>query len=426
MSFSLKRSLFAALCSTFPCMPLAGGIAALVHAERAIAAPAASPEDSKARAATAFEAGATAFKAKNYEEAARQFEAADDAAPAAKALRLAIRARTEAGDVAQAASLAALGTKLYSGDDELQKLAKDTIAKLGPKLESIDVLCATACTLTTGTHGVHGSPATSWTIYVSPGSTSVSALFGDQDSPAQTVNATAGGSASLKFDIPKAHVVAPPAPPDTGTGSGSDTGNSGSKPSDSSGSGSSPSGSETPPSGDDKSGSTDGTAPKKHWGIHPAVFGVSLVVTAALGGTTIWSGVDTQNNPGPDAVKRECAGIGTSCQAYQDGLSHQRRTNILIGVTSGTAVLTVIFAAVTNWHGSPKTDTVSPPSTDPEKPASASRKALAITDPRLWLDVVSANPSSAPFPPGGPGPSPGLDGLVTPPGGAVIGVSGRF
>jgi hypothetical protein len=396
-------------------MPLASGIAgfALLHAERAIAAPAASQEDSKARAATAFEAGATAFKAKNYEEAARQFEAADDAAPAAKALRLAIRARTEAGDVAQAASLAALGTKLYPGDDELQKLAKDTIAKLGPKLESIDVLCATACTLTTGTHGVHGSPATSWTIYVSPGSTSVSALFGDQDSPAQTVNATAGGSASLKFDIPKAHVVAPPAPPDTGTGSGSDTGNSGSKPSDSSSS-SSPSGSETPPSGDDKSGSTDGTAPKKHWGIHPAVFGVSLVVTAALGGTTIWSGVDAQNNPGPDAVKRECAGIGTSCQAYQDGLSHQRRTNILIGVTSGTAVLTVIFAAVTNWHGSPKTDTTSPPSTDPEKPASASRKALAITDPRLWLDVVSASPTTE------------VDGLVTPPGGAVIGVSGRF
>ncbi|HTJ84803.1 MAG TPA: hypothetical protein VL400_23955, partial [Polyangiaceae bacterium] len=56
---------------------------------------AADPAKLKA-AAESFEAGARAYKDKKYEEAAAHFEAADDAVPSAKALRLAIRARDEA------------------------------------------------------------------------------------------------------------------------------------------------------------------------------------------------------------------------------------------------------------------------------------------------------------------------------------------
>ena len=52
---------------------------------------------------------------------------------------------------------------------------------------------------------------------------------------------------------------------------------------------------------------------------------------------TIWSGIDTQNNPGTAAVKADCVGQGTSCPQYQQGLSSQLRTNVLIAATGGVA-----------------------------------------------------------------------------------------
>lgn len=48
-------------------------------------------------AAEQFDAGVTAFKARDYEGAASHFEAADAAVASPKALRQAIRARVEAG-----------------------------------------------------------------------------------------------------------------------------------------------------------------------------------------------------------------------------------------------------------------------------------------------------------------------------------------
>src|SRR5256885_1314583 len=74
----------------------------------------AGPDAGKLRdAADSFEAGARAFKDKHFEEAATHFEAADAAVPSEKSLRLAIRARSEAGQGARASSLAALALDLY-------------------------------------------------------------------------------------------------------------------------------------------------------------------------------------------------------------------------------------------------------------------------------------------------------------------------
>ncbi|MCC6526574.1 MAG: hypothetical protein IT373_28255, partial [Polyangiaceae bacterium] len=78
-------------------------------------------------------------------------------------------------------------------------------------------------------------------------------------------------------------------------------------------------------------------------------FFVSLVATVGVGATTIWSGVDTVKNPGADAVRAACQGLGSDCPEYQDGRQKQLRTNVLIGVTAGLGVLTAVFAGVSDW-----------------------------------------------------------------------------
>jgi hypothetical protein len=126
-----------------------------------------------------------------------------------------------------------------------------------------------------------------------------------------------------------------------------------------------------------------GTEPETDdsWGIHPAPFIVGLIATAALGGVTIWSGVDTLNNPGPDAVRAACAGKDENCPLYQDGQAKEVRTNALIGATAGTAAITLVLAIVTDWGGSE--DPVSEALLGPRKTASQ-------RVPRLWVNVGNA------------------------------------
>jgi hypothetical protein len=77
-------------------------------------------------------------------------------------------------------------------------------------------------------------------------------------------------------------------------------------------------------------------------------------VTVVLAGVAVWSGLDTQKNPGTAAVKAQCVGLGTSCPAYQDGLSKERRTDGLWIGTAAVGVLTGVAAAFfVDWGGEP-------------------------------------------------------------------------
>jgi hypothetical protein len=90
-------------------------------------------------------------------------------------------------------------------------------------------------------------------------------------------------------------------------------------------------------------------------GWSPVVFWIGTGLTVAAGAATAWSGIDTQNNPGADRVREECAGQGESCDLYQEGLDKQRRTNILAGVTAGVGVVTILIGLfATDWGGSEK------------------------------------------------------------------------
>jgi hypothetical protein len=278
------------------------------------------------RAAEAFDAGVACYKARDFECAASKFEAADAAVPGAKTLRQAIRARAEAGQGARAATLAALAIVRYPGDDATEKLALETIDKVAPLVEKVGVSCASPCTVAVGSARVPGEPSTHWTVYVDPGSASLRATFASGTASApQEVDATGGGSATLRFEEKKKAPALVPVP-----ASGAEK-------------------NELPPA--DASPDVPRQAER---GISPVVFGVLAGATVILGATTIWSGVDTLNNPGAAAVKAGCVGQGTSCPLYQEGLAHQTRTNVLAGVTGGAAVATAIVGVFTRWHGSKK------------------------------------------------------------------------
>jgi hypothetical protein len=81
----------------------------------------------------------------------------------------------------------------------------------------------------------------------------------------------------------------------------------------------------------------------------PAVFVTLLSLTAVAGGVLIWSGIDTINNPGTQAVKDGCVGQGEQSPLYQQALDSQTRTNVLIGVTGGLGLLTFVSIFLTQW-----------------------------------------------------------------------------
>jgi hypothetical protein len=60
----------------------------------------------------------------------------------------------------------------------------------------------------------------------------------------------------------------------------------------------------------------------------------------------IWSGIDTLD--GVPAYQAD-----PTTERLADGQMRELRTNVMIGVTAGLAVTTLIFALVTDWDGDP-------------------------------------------------------------------------
>jgi len=317
---------------------------ALAHAQDAGAQDAEpSPTDIK-QAARAFDNARNAFGAEDFATAADEFETADGYAPSPVALQWAIDAHHRAGNAARAATLAALAKQRHPEVAELVELADRVISETRENLVEVQVVCDEPCELFVDSKIVHGQPAGTRTLYLNPGSYSVTASFGSGGKgKAEQVEGQAGDARSVLF--------APPALGASGTGEDA------------------PSDGMDDPFAEDFHGTDDPTADTsakgESGGWSPAVFWVSASLTAVSGAVTIWSGLDTQKNPGTDAVKEKCKGLGESCPEYQEGLQNQKRTNILLGVTGGLAVFTVVSAILTDWSGAPaKADNRSPKHSD--------------------------------------------------------------
>jgi hypothetical protein len=279
------------------------------------ARPEPTPEQVQA-AAEAFDHGRDAYKAGRYGEAAEQFERADANAPSSTALELAIKARDKAGELDRAATLALLAVELYASEVQseetgLGKIAPSILERARQELYELDVQCSEACELVDGRKLVHGEAMTQRAIFLSPGDHTLIAGWSEGRTQQKTVTATAGASGELAFE-------APPIPE---------------KPA------AQPEPADTPPA------DPVDEAPKESGGWSPTVFFVGVGLTAAAGGVTVWSGIDTKNNPGPEAVTNGCDAGDTECDLYEKGRSKQLRTNILIGVTSGLAVATGLVGA---------------------------------------------------------------------------------
>jgi hypothetical protein len=278
-----------------------------------------SVDDVKA-AETDFDAGREAYRAGDFVEAAEHFESADGHAPNEKVLELAISARDKAGHEDRAATLAQLGLETYPNSERLKKIAAPLVDKAHAELLQVTVECNEACTLLDGTRIVHGAPAQRRIVFLTPGEHTIRAGWSDERTLSQDVTGNAGEAASLSF-------TAPPVPKN-------DVGSSLS----------------TTPGADTGVPSSLRTLP-------PLYFYIGAGATAVLGGVTIWSGIDTVNNPGKNAVRAECQKPApNNCDAlYNKGVDAQLRTNILIAATSvvgaATAVVGIFF---TDFSGKKK------------------------------------------------------------------------
>jgi len=273
-------------------------------------------------AAEEFDRGRRAYLAKDFEQAAGHFENAFRDAPSKETLRLAIRARRDAKQPARAATLAAVAQERYPSDAQTVQIAKETLAVTSPELSEYVVRCAAPCAIAADHRVVSQADALEHRIYLDPGAHELGVSFQQGGSLSRRVEAARGTSTPLAFEPP------PPAP---------------------SPGASSVEGEKPPPPPMEKA---------KEKPVGPAVFFIASGVTVAVGAATIVSGIATQNDPGPDAVRRECAGQGVSCPLYQAGQDAETRTNILLGATIGAAVVTgVLGLFFTQWSSSASSST---------------------------------------------------------------------
>ena len=275
--------------------------------------PAAPGADRIRSAAAEYDAGRRAFTDAKFEEAAIHFENAYHDAPRAEALRNAIRARKEAKQFARAATLAALAESSYAEDAPTMVLVRETLAESAPKLHKVTLLCSPACGVTADGRAVALDDTSKLAFYLSPGAHDLVVSWPGDRLKAAKVNAVAGGEEELKLEAPPLVLTAV-----VGPAMG-------------------PVGPAEPP-------------PAKEKPLGPVVFFIAAGVTVLGAGATILSGIDAKNNPGVDAVRRDCAGMGESCPTYQKGRDAQFRTNVILGGTIGAGAITAVVGTFfTRW-----------------------------------------------------------------------------
>lgn len=277
-----------------------------------------------AAAAEEFDEGTKAFKKKDYEEAAAHFEAADRYAPSPASIGNAIRARKSAKQLARAATLSALAIQRHPDAKDLVDTAKAVIHDNEKNLGRVDLTCAPACTLVLDNKVASAAEVTAFTIFLDPGPHTLVASWTQDRSKTTKLEAKKGEAQPLKLE-------APPVPPKVDP-----------KPSATA---------EPPPAKSAPAASTSVTLdPSAKKPLPPWVTYGGAGLTGVLLGVSVWSGIDTQNNPGKTKVIDECAGKTTSCDAYATGKAKERRTNLLFGATAVVGVATGVLAlAFTDW-----------------------------------------------------------------------------
>ena len=266
-------------------------------------------------AAEEYDKGRRAYLAGEFEASATHFENAYRDAPRAEALRSALRARQSAKQNARAATLAAFAQAKYGADPATAELATKTIAELGGALHALAVRCEPDCAVVADGRLASLAEAPRVVVYLDPGPHDIVVSWPGDRAHKTRIVAKAAGKDELSLHAPDA--PPPPVPTATGTATA------------------------PPPPHEEPTRKP----------LAPVFFLIGAGATVVLGGITVWSGIDTTNNPGKDAVRRDCVGQDESCPTYQKGKSAELRTNILLGATAGMAVVTgVVGVFFTRWR----------------------------------------------------------------------------
>lgn len=262
-------------------------------------------------ASNAFAEGQRAELSGDHARAAEFYELADSIVASPQALRSATRNRKAAGDLAGAATLAKRLRERHE-DDDSQALAKEILDELSGGLVRLDVTCDQPCTVSTDGRAAATESRHSHELFVAPGAHEITATFANGGRPTQSVDGAAGESHAMSFMAP---LDAAPA-------------------------------TRAPDARRDRSADRDGradTARPRRARISPAWFTVGAAATAGLGAATIWSGMDVLSR------NRDYERTPTKA-LYDDGHRAELRTNILIGVTAGVALATILLAVFTDWR----------------------------------------------------------------------------
>jgi len=297
--------------------------AGLALALVAIRVEAQSEQDRQA-AARAFEEGQRAQLAGNHARAAELFELAHRAAPAAAAIRSAIRNHREAGNEARAATLALQALSEFASDPATATLASETLQAAEATLARATIRCDAPCGLS-----LDGSVATleevrRFDAFVTPGSHEVLARFETGEA-----RASFEAEAGARLEVPLAAPPAPVVETETETEVEGETET------------------ETERRSGDYRRDPVQLERESRVGLSPVVTWIGLGVTVVLGAVTFWSFADTydasdryEENPTEDS--------------YDEGVAKWRRSWALGGVTAGLAVSTILVALLgTDWEGEP-------------------------------------------------------------------------
>jgi hypothetical protein len=277
-------------------------------------------------AAHEHDLGYRAYVARQYDEAATHFENAFFAAPNPAELRSAVRARRAAGQLARAATLAAIGQRKYPDDAALGKLAAEIIAEARPHVFEVHITSSLECNVAVDEKIVAGEKVKDFRFFVDPGKHELLVGWSEDRTRRVLIDARAAGGQTLTLEPPAPRVPAPPAAVVA----------------------TSPASASAPASALAAAPSREEPASRKPFA--PAVFLVGLGLTVAGAGVTTWSAIDTLEHPGADTVRTACVGQGTGCPQYQQGLDSQRRTNILLAATGGVALVTAVVGVFfTQW-----------------------------------------------------------------------------
>ncbi|MFK8002885.1 MAG: hypothetical protein AB8H86_25175, partial [Polyangiales bacterium] len=289
----------------------------------------------------AYEQGQLAQLQNDYARAARFFEIAHRAAPAAAAIRSAIRNHHAAGALPRAATLSVVAAANYADDAETSELTASVLAEAAAALGRLDVTCAVSCSVSVDGHLVSLADGQEFSVYVLPGSHELSARFSTGEQSA-SFEVAAGAEVTQTLEAPVAAVVEPDPQPD--------------------------------PQPDPEPPYSVERRPPEPSGMSPAVTYIGAGVTVALAGVFVWSLLDTSS--ASDDYKANPTRAG-----FDDGQGRVVRTGVLGAAAGAAGVATLIIAiAATNWDGdADDDDRASMPSFLPSAWASADGGGLAVS-----------------------------------------------